>query len=40
MRPGELSFVRLRLHNQSKQREVFTVVINDPDEAVLFEKEI
>jgi hypothetical protein len=38
--PGQLSFVKIKLHNKFSQREIFTIHINDPDEKNLFQKEI
>jgi hypothetical protein len=38
--PGQLSFVKVKIHNKFSQREIFTVHINDPDEKNLFQKEM
>jgi hypothetical protein len=34
--PGQLSFVKIKIHNKFSQREIFTIHINDPDEKNLF----
>jgi hypothetical protein len=38
--PGQLSFVKVKIHNKFSQREIFTIHINDPDEKNLFHKEM
>ena len=38
--PGQLSFVKVKIHNKFSQREIFTIHINDPDEKNLFQKEM
>ncbi len=37
--PGVLSFLKLKIHNAYTQREIYSVLITDPDDSSLFEPE-
>jgi hypothetical protein len=37
--PGALSFMKIKIHNQFNQREIYTIHIKDPDENVVIEPE-
>jgi len=37
--PGALSFMKVKIHNQFNQREIYTIQIKDPDENVIVEPE-